>query len=314
MLSTMFWGIFRFEFGYQVRRAWPWLIFVVLVALSVLLARDNSLADAMYEDFFANAPFAIAKSTVIGGLAWLLMAAVIAGEAGARDAATGMYPLVYTASPTKWDYLGGRFLAALVLNALLLLGVQAGIMLGIYTSGVDAGHLAPFSLAGYATAYAFMALPNAIVGTALQFSFAVRSGRAMSSYAGSMFMVFMGFFVASLLFFKRGIGTLLDPIGIRFIVEDLAHEWTTVERNVRLLSLEGGLLQNRVLWLAIAAGAFAATYFRFQFAHGAETSWLGRSKRRQSAQAPTPSGIDTPSVAPAVAPTALRTFGHSLQA
>lgn len=59
-------GIFRFECAYQVRRAWPWLIFAVLLVLSFLMARDAALVDALYEDFFANSPFAIAKTTVIG--------------------------------------------------------------------------------------------------------------------------------------------------------------------------------------------------------------------------------------------------------
>ena len=55
------WGIFRFELTYQLRRVWPWLFFAVVLWLSFLLGRDTSLADAMYEDFFANSAFAIAN-------------------------------------------------------------------------------------------------------------------------------------------------------------------------------------------------------------------------------------------------------------
>jgi hypothetical protein len=111
------WEVFRFEFTYQIRRAWPWLILAVLLVLSFLLARDASLVDAMYEDFFANSSFAVAKTTVIGGLLWLLLAAAVTGEAAARDVRTGMHPLIYTAPISKAEYLGGRFLAALALNA-----------------------------------------------------------------------------------------------------------------------------------------------------------------------------------------------------
>ena len=75
----------------------------------------------------------------------------------------------------------------------------------------------------------------------------------MASYLGSLLLFFMGFFVASCrCSFKRGLGTLLDPIGIRFIVEDLAHPWTTIEKNWRLLALEGTVLTNRLLWLGVA--------------------------------------------------------------
>ena len=63
-----FWGTFRFEIAYQLRRPWPWLIFAALVVLAWLVTRDNNLAEALYEDFFINSPFAVAKTTVVGGL------------------------------------------------------------------------------------------------------------------------------------------------------------------------------------------------------------------------------------------------------
>lgn len=264
--------IFRFEFAYQVRRPWPWLICGVLVLFTFLFVRENYVADALYADFFVNAPFLIAGTTVIGGLIWLLLAAIVAGEAGARDLATGMHPLTYTTPVSKSAYLGGRFLAAFVLNALLLLGVQTGSLLGVYAPGVPAEMIGPFRLAAYLTAYAYIALPTAFVATAIQFALATRSGRGMAGYAGSLLLIFTGFFVASILLFRRGLGTLLDPIGIRFIVEDLAHTWTTVEQNQRLLGLEGPVLTNRLLWLGIGLGVLMVTYLRFHFAHRTERS------------------------------------------
>ena len=94
-------GIFRFEFAYQVRRPWPWLFFAVLLVLIFLMARDASLADALYEDFSVNSPFAVASTTVFGSLIWLLVAPVVAGDAAARDVATRMHPLTYTAPVSK---------------------------------------------------------------------------------------------------------------------------------------------------------------------------------------------------------------------
>ena len=140
-----FWEIFRFEFAYQVRRIWTWLIFAALLIIAYLMTRDNSLSEALFDDFFINSPFAIAKTTVVGSLMWLMGAAVIAGEAAARDAATGMYPLTYTATVGKGEYVGGRFLAAFLINALLLLAVQVGILIAVYAPGVDAALIGPFS-------------------------------------------------------------------------------------------------------------------------------------------------------------------------
>ncbi len=304
--------IFRFELAYQVRQAWPWLIFIVLIVFNFLMTRDNALSEALYEDFFVNSPFAIAKTTVFGSLIWLLVAAAIAGEAAARDVATGIHPLVYTAPVSKADYLGGRFLAALVLNALILLAVPAGILLAVYSPGVDAELIGPFRPAAYLTAYAFIALPNAFVATAIQFSLAVRSGRAMASYLGSLLLFFMGFFVASLLLFKRGLGTLLDPIGIRFVVEDMAHLWTTIEKSWRLIELEGTVLGNRLLWLGAGLAALAVTYLRFRFAHRTESTWWRRWTRRRDARSPGPAGVAERT--PISVPQVPRTFGFATQA
>ena len=277
--------VFRFELAYQVRRAWPWLFCAVLLVLTFLFARDGMLAEALYEDFFVNSPFAIAKSTVLGSLIWLMIAAAIAGEAGARDVETGMHPLVWTLPVSKLDYLGGRFLAAFVLNAALLLAVQAGILLAVYSPGVDAANIGPLRPAAFLTAYAFIALPNAFAASAIQFLFAIRSGRAMAGYAASLLLFFVGFFIAAFLLFRRGFGKLLDPIGVRFILEDLSHSWTTYEKSWRLLALEGALLANRLVWITVALAALAITYSNFRFAHRTGSSWWSRWRTRRAARA-----------------------------
>jgi ABC-2 type transport system permease protein len=308
------WGIFRFELAYQLRRPWPWLMSGVLLVVCFLMTRDAAVADALYDEFYVNAPFNIAITTVVGGLLWLLVAPVVAGEAAARDVATGMYPLVYTAPLTRAEYLGGRFLAALALNAAMLLAVQAGILLAVYSPGVNPALVAPFRPASYLTAYAYVALPNALVATAIQFLAATRTGRPMASYLGSLFLVFMGFFVASLLFFRRGLGTLLDPVGIRFLVEDVAHLWTTAEKNHRLLALEGVVLTNRLVWLGVAAGALALTFLRFRFAHRAGGGGWMRRARRGRARAPVPAVAGVTARAPVSVPDVPRTFGFALHA
>src|SRR5690606_18021196 len=111
-----FWEIFRFELAYQVRRIWPWLILAALLVFAYLFTREGSLSDALHGDFFLCSPFVIVGATVTASLIWLLVAGVIAGESGARDVATGVYPLAYTAPVSKSAYLGGRFLAAFVLS------------------------------------------------------------------------------------------------------------------------------------------------------------------------------------------------------
>jgi ABC-2 type transport system permease protein len=309
-----FWAIVRFELAYQLRRAWPWLMCIALVVFTYFVQRDNSLANALYEDIAANSPFNIAKTTVIATVIWLLAAATIAGDGAARDVATRMYPLVYTGPIRRYEYVGGRFLGAFIINALILVAVQGAIVAAVYAPGANTMRIAPFRAAAYLTAYAYIALPTVFVGTTLQFGFALRSGRAMAGYFGSVLLLFMSFFVASLLLYGRGLGTLLDPIGMRLIIEDIAHRWTTVEQNTRLLTFDGIVLQNRLVWLGIGAAALCVTYSRFQFSHRVESSpWWKRRRRRQAAVAPAPS-IVTDAARPAVVvAAAVRAFGLSNQ-
>jgi ABC-type transport system involved in multi-copper enzyme maturation permease subunit len=268
-----FFEIFRFEFFYQIRRPWQWIFSAVLVILSFLMTRDGSVSEVLYADFFLNSPFSVALVTVFGSLIWLVISASVAGEAAARDVALRMYPLIYTSSVSKFDYLGGRFLAAFLLNAAMLLFVQAGILLGVYLPGVDPELVGVFRPAAFFTAYIFISLPNALAATAIQFWLAGQTGRVMAGYLGSFFIIFMGFFVASLLLFKRSLGTLLDPVGIRFIVEDIAHLWTPIEKNTRLLTLEGPFLANRLLWAGLGLLVILLNTWSFRLGHRTGNRW-----------------------------------------
>ncbi|HST58610.1 MAG TPA: hypothetical protein VLK84_07980, partial [Longimicrobium sp.] len=120
-------AIFRFELACQLRRVSTWLCITLLFAFAAWAMMSSRPTDAA---ILQNSPFGIAFFTVLGGAIWLLIAASVAGEAGARDVQTRMHPLTYTVPVSKAAYLGGRFLAAFTVNALMLLGVQAGMLLG----------------------------------------------------------------------------------------------------------------------------------------------------------------------------------------
>ncbi len=309
-------GIFAFEFRYQTHRVWPWLLFAVLTVFCFFMTRDGSLSVMLYQDLQLNAPFTVAKTYIFGTLIWMLLAASIAGESAARDVSTRMYPLVFTASLSRLEYLGGRFLAALAINLLVLQGVNVGILLGIYAPGVDPALLAPFRAATFLTGFAYITLPNAIVATALQFVLAIRSGRAMAGYLGSMALFFMGFFVASLIMYRQRLGPLFDPIGVRFIMEELSRSWTEVEKSTRLMTFSGTILANRVVWLSVAVTALLVTLMQFRFAHRTENSgvWrrLFRRSRASAVSAPMPSTIAISSQTSVVVPQVTRAFGASI--
>ena len=125
----------------------------VLAVFAFVSTRVAIVPVTLPQDFILNSPFIIAAVSVFSCQIWLLLAPAVAGEAAARDVHTGMYPLTYTSPVSKTEYLGGRFLAAFVLNALILLAVQVGSLLAAYAPGVNPEIIGPFRPAAYLAAY-----------------------------------------------------------------------------------------------------------------------------------------------------------------
>lgn len=308
-------GIFRFELAYQLRRLSTWLPFAALAVVAFLFVRQNVVTDQLYADFFINSPYIIAVVTVFCSLFWLLVAAGVAGEVAARDVETGMHPLTYTAPVRKAEYLGGRFLAVYAINALILLAVPLGVMLAVYWPGLDAEIVGPFRPAAYLAAYGLLALPNALLGTAVQFAWATLGRRAVAGYVGSvaLFAVVYGGIFAVMYFLERqDVAVLLDAFA-HLTVLDITLGWTPIEKSTRLVGLEGALLRSRLLWFGIALATLAFTYARFRFEHLVTSTWWSRLARRGEAHAPTPPGGGI-ATSPISVPRVRQTFGWATRA
>ncbi len=303
--------IFRFELAYQLRRVSTWLCFSVLVFFSFVWTTESYLGYALNGDYFFGAPFIVAEVTVVGCLFWTLLASHVAGNAAARDAETGMSPLVYTAPVGKAEYLGGRLLAAFVLHALILLAVPGGILLAVYSAEVGAEIRGPFRPAAYLTSFAFIALPAAFVASAIQFSLAALGRRATLSYLGGVILLVTAF--ALTLIVEPDVGRWLDPLGI-VAIDDLRSGWTPIELNTRVVALEGWWLANRLLWLGIALGALGITYFRFHFGHHCATTWRRSSGPSRDAHSPQPAAPEIARSTPVFVPQARRRFGFATHA
>jgi ABC-2 type transport system permease protein len=272
--------IFRFEFAYLARRFSTWLYLSVLLAFTIVMNMLTTPGDGVYP----NNTFHITAISVIGGLIWLIMGASIAGESAARDFRMRIHPLVFTTPVTKLEYLGGRFLAALAVNALLLLFLPLGVMLSFYLPGMNQEELLPFRASAYLNVFFFIALPTAFIATALQFSLAALSRQVMASYMMSLLLAIVAQVIAMAIAKLLGnweLVKLLDPIGVAGIIGSELATWTPAEKNTRLITLNGMFLWNRVLWISIALGSLMITYARFNFNSDETKSWWRRFKLRQ---------------------------------
>jgi ABC-type transport system involved in multi-copper enzyme maturation permease subunit len=287
-----FLSIFRFEFAYQLRSLSTWLYFLVLLAGSFLFIAGNYADDAREGYVLVNAPVIIGAVTVLTCVLWLLVGASVAGHAATRDIQTRMFPLTYTAPVTRGEYLGGKLLAALVINMIIMLALPAGMLIAIYLNDVEAEIMAPFSLAPYLAAYFFIALPNVFFATAFQFSLALSRRNVMAGFFASGILFFLAYILGSFLNQSTesiGWGNLVDPMAFSTMQNKLTIEFTPVQINSFVISLQGPLLWNRLVWLGISLLALGYTYSRFRFTYPATTlSWWKRRKEKKKLRSSSP--------------------------
>jgi ABC-2 type transport system permease protein len=256
--------IFRYELGYRLRSASTWLYgaFLFLLAFYVVHV-DNGGSHTIT----GNAPFRVAEITALFcGLFGMLVTAALFADAALRDRASRMDPLLFTTRLRPAEYLGGRFLAALLVNAGLLLATPLGLFIGSLMPYLQREGLGPNHLSTYVQPVLLFSLPNLVLVGALLFTIAVISRRAIAAYLGAI-AFFAGYLVAAGLW--GGIrnpllSVLADPLGINAL-KAMTKYWTAVERNVRTIGFPAMLLVNRVLWLVIAGGVLAVLLRTFRF-------------------------------------------------
>jgi ABC-type transport system involved in multi-copper enzyme maturation permease subunit len=305
--------IARFEIAYQARRPWTWLYFAVLLALSLQIVLEAYTGGARDGGYAFNSPFVIMSITVLTGAMGLLVSASLAGDAGARDVQTRMHPLLYTTPTSRRAYLTGRFLAAFVLNALVLTSVPLALLLSVAMPGLEPDLLGPFQPAAYLGAYVVYALPTAFVVTALLFSLAALGRRAIASYLGAVLLFFASllvWFIVAQKLQRWELARLLDPLGLT-ILSEISRGATAAEKNVLATFLTRSLFLNRALWIGIAIGVLALTHLRFRFAH---TTPGGSWSRRAAARGASEEVDRPPRREPVAVPQVARTFGIGTQA
>jgi ABC-type transport system involved in multi-copper enzyme maturation permease subunit len=308
------WSIARFEFAYQLHRPATWLFFAVLFGVAWSIIQANYVPDARDGWLLLNAPLVIASTTVVAGMLWLFIAASIAGDAAARDVESGLHPLSYSAPVSKFEYLAGRFLAACALNALVLLSVPAGMLLGMHWPDVEPEIVGPWRPEAFLLAYGLIALPNAFVATAVQFAFAALGRRSILAYFGSVLLFFASMGLAAFVMValrQPDLARLLDPVGMIAIVSGLSDTWTTHQVNTRLVGLQPLLLGNRALWLVVGALVLAITYRRFRLAHPAERG--RRARRARAALQDSVRRAEAPTAAITLPAPVARRFGMATQ-
>ena len=270
--------VFRYEFAYRLRSISTWiyagvLLFIGFYIIHVAVSGTNPI--------HVNSPQDLAEKTVLlCGLFGILVTAGLFSDAAIRDRAAGMDALLFTTRLRPAEYLGGRFLAALAINSILVFAVPIGLAVGTKMPYLSREAFGPNTLAAYLQPMLLFALPNLVLIGAILFTIAALTRKVIPVYLAAI-AIFLGYLVAVSAW--SGItnpllSALADPLGMNAL-KGMTQYWTASERNTRLIGFPSMLLWNRLLWVAIAATLFAVLQRTFRFT---QRDVKHRTERRRS--------------------------------
>jgi ABC-2 type transport system permease protein len=274
----MVWTIASFEFHQRLHRISTYVYFLVFLLLGVLFAAmsGGAIPNATLEfgtggKVLVNSPYAL--NAIISYVAFfgLVITAAIAGQATYQDTASNSTSFFYTSPITKFDYLAGRYLGALLIQSAIFSSVGIGAWIGVHLPWLDPTRVGPNLALAYLQPYFLLVIPNLILTSAIFFGLAALTRRMLAVYAGSVILL-IAFFIAAQLsstLTATKIAALSDPLG-GSAIDYVTRYWTPFERNTRSIPLQSFILLNRALWLGIGAAVLALTYRKFQLAYPAQ--------------------------------------------
>jgi len=286
-------AIARFEVSTRLRRISTWVYFVVFAAIAMMWVGaaggiiPNAIVSFGSSKVWINSPYAVSQTVSYLGMVAMTVVAALMGRAVQQDFEYRTDHFFFSSPIRKWQYLGGRFAGALVVLLVVLSSIAIGGFLGLLLPGIDPDRVGPWRLLPYIIPYGTMLLPNLIVIGGIFFCVAALTRRMLPVYIGSVICL-VGYLSASGLLRdidNKVLGALLDPFGI-IAVARVTEYWPISERNTRLIPLEGLLLWNRALWLAIGTLVIAVTAWRFRFGEAGTSGHRERQAAGETADAP----------------------------
>jgi aminopeptidase N len=288
----MFAGVTRFELRYQLRNPVLWVAVVAFFLFAFGATTVDQIQIGSGGNVHKNAPFAIAQVVIIMSVFYMFVSTAFVANVVVRDDDTGFGPIVRATRITRISYLMGRYTGAYIAAALGFLAVPFGIWLGSHMWWVDSETLGPNILSYYAAPYLWFALPNLLLTSALFFALATMTRSMMATYLGVVGFLIL-WTVASVVLDRNPAYELAGAYGEPFGIGAYSYVtkyWTAADRNTLVASVDGMLLFNRAIIVAIGLAALALATATFRF--GARPSKASRRalKLQQQVEAPAASG------------------------
>ena len=272
---------FTFEVRYWLRSTMLW-VFTAIVALLILLAlsTDQVTVGGSIGNTFRNAPFVIQQYYSILWFITLLMTVAFVNSAASREFAANMHQILFTKPIRRMDFLLGRFFGAVVVSTIPMLGISLGALLAPLMPWADHDRFGPVVWAAHGVSILLFALPNTLFIAAILFTIAVLTRSTILSFIGGILLIVADAIASAFTSDMQNekLAAMLDPFG-NDAFNYATKYWTVAQRNTHVLTFDGLLLWNRLLWIAVGLAVFAFACWRFRFEERAARA----SKKKSSA-------------------------------
>ena len=198
MLAT----IAAFEIRFHLTRPITWLYVVLFVAEGFLFMGTDMevVAGGGVGAVARNAPFALGAALLTFTAMNQVIVTGLVGTAVLRDFQYRTHELLFTSPITKLDYLGGRFVGAFVVMALVHLGMPLGLLLASKIPGVvDPSRLQATGLLPYLSLYGILVLPTLLLTSTIFFAVGALTRSMFAIYTQGLVLLVVQMATGSLL-------------------------------------------------------------------------------------------------------------------
>ncbi|RUO28996.1 hypothetical protein CWE12_11980 [Aliidiomarina sedimenti] len=260
--------------------------FYIVSALFFLLAFlamtiDNVQIAVGGPNILQNGPWFLAIAMVVFSLFGMFVVANFVGNTATRDVSCRMDGIILATPVPRGAYLWGRLTGAYLITMLVFCAIPLGLLLGSLMPWVDAERFGPTVIAYYVWPVVVLVAPSLLFCAVLFYALAMFSRSMMGMYLGVVAFFVLYLISGGLLSEPehRTIAALVDPFASSAYME-LTRYWTAIERNTEIVSFDGVLLYNRLLWLGLAALIIGVC----QFTLDPRRPLTGRSARKRQKQ------------------------------
>lgn len=261
----MFINTLAFEWRYFTRQPSfivTCLLFFMLAFLSLAI-KDAEIASG--GNVMSNSPHSISIITMIFGIMSMFLVVNFVANTAIRNQQTKMAELICSKPLGPFSYSLGRFIGSYLVCATVFSMVPLGLFVASLMPWLDAEQFGANSWSIYLIPYLYVSLITLFIMASLFYCVAIRFNSMMAVYLTAL-ALFIGYSLSGAFASDpelRPIVALFDPFGLRAYFE-VSRYWTPFEKNTLLLSFEGSLMQNRLLWLAISISilVLAGNFFK----------------------------------------------------